>query len=120
MRSFDQRDFAPVAQSPRGDIFPVLPPIAGEVNQSRVASRPDQIAVKSRWRNREHDPIPGTFRVLDSWLTRRFLISFIFRIALMMRIMSRSGEIGTTGLPGQTAIPSLHPILPSDIMRRRV
>src|ERR1700693_613177 len=114
MRSFEQRGLAPVAQPFRGDLFLALATIAGEVIHSRVASRPDQIAVEDRWSNREHDTIAGALRVLDSWRPRRFLISFIFRIA---RIMNRSGEIGANRLPVQTAIHSLRHILRPEIKR---
>src|ERR1017187_1763189 len=119
MRSFNQRDLAPVAQSWRGNIVPVLSSIAREVNQSRIASHPDQIAIERRGRDREHHTIAGPFGFLDrwrtlGWRTRRF------RSFCITRITGRPGEIGADGLPVQTAIDRPHHILRPQIKRCKV
>src|SRR5439155_12585284 len=46
MGSFDQRNLAPFAKALRCDILPGFAAIAAEMNQSRIAPRPDQFTVE--------------------------------------------------------------------------
>src|SRR5258708_4691293 len=67
MRSFDQRDLAPVADLGRSNVLPGFPTIARNVNHAGVAPRPDQVTVEGRWSNGSDYSETSLLRVPDGW-----------------------------------------------------
>ena len=82
------------------------------MNQSRIASRPDQIAMQRGRRNREYDSVPFPLRILKTRRPRRFLIACLLRAR---RNCPR--KIRTNRLPMQAAVGGLHHILCPQIKR---
>src|ERR1700758_994487 len=112
MRRLNHGYLAPDSQFGRGYISPVLSPVASHVNQSRIASRPDQIPIQRRWRNCEYDAVTSTFGVFESWRNASWQARQL--------LIDRPRQIGADGLPVQTSIDSGHYILGSEIEGRRI
>src|SRR5579872_6575900 len=64
MRSLDQIDAAPVAQTLGTHVLPTLSAISRDVDQSCVTARPDQLIVERRWGDRRNYTISSLLGVL--------------------------------------------------------
>ena len=111
MGCFNQRNRAPVAESGRSNILPVLAAVSGEVNQTAIASSPDQVAMERRRRDRRYDSVASLLGVLDSCR---------FRQLLGPRTCGGAREIGADGFPVQTSVDRLHHVLRTEIESLRI
>ena len=109
--SFDQRDSAPIRDSLWGHIFPALPAIACQVNQTGIAARPDHSAVQAGGRNRKHHAIAELLGIINCG-------SRSARLGVESR--GRSREIGADRAPVQAAIRRLQHVLRPQKQRRFV
>ena len=83
VRGFDVGDFAPVSEAGRRDVGPGLAVIASEMNETSVASGPEE--TDRDWRRRDgiNDAVAAGFGVLDcQGVTRGGLAAFCIGAAI--------------------------------------
>src|SRR5579859_2538427 len=105
MRGFDGGDFAPVGETWWRDVAPVLAAVPRKMNQSSVASGPNQFGVHGRRCDCIDHAIAAGFGIFDGQRAAgRGLAS---RTEYTSYKLAGAGEIGTDFLPVKTAVGSL-------------
>src|SRR5689334_25052866 len=95
MRGLDGGNFAPVGEARWRDVSPGLASVPREMNQSSVASGPNQLGVYGRGRYGIDHAITACFRILDGQ-----------RTAGRSAFSDSASEVRTDLLPVKTAVDS--------------